>query len=219
MKVRYRGCDSFCRNLIFLFGGELMNRGVRYFLFLLVAGGGSFLLVGRLAYPVLLSYPRLAQTMARFAYTEVTLMIFCTLFLWLFAIQWEMRKLSVVYVYLSASVYCFLLFVVLFTKAPSYHAVQLNPLRFFLWSEQSIREAVLNIGYFLPLGMMYAVKATKREFLLIAGSTILGIETLQYLFYLGTFDTSDIVLNLCGCWGGYLLYQKFHPRFVNNYQT
>ena len=162
---------------------------------LLIAVGISGLLIHFIALPVLAGYPRIAQTMERFVYTELVLISFLALVIWLFYLQWSLGKLSVVYLYLFFSVYLFLLFVVLFTKAPCYQAL------------------ILNVCYFIPLGLLYGMKARYREFVIVALLTIVGIEMIQFVFYLGTFAISDIFLNFIGCLLGYHLYQPLHEHF------
>ena len=101
--------------------------------------------------------------------------------------------------------YLFLLFVVLFTKAPEYHQVSWALFDFISSDKKVLMEALLNLGYFIPLGALYAMKASYVEFTIIALLTILGIETIQYVFYIGTFALSDILLNYIGCAIGYKL--------------
>nr|WP_324252668.1 VanZ family protein [Enterococcus faecium] len=123
------------------------------------------------------------------------------------------KKLSIVYLYLFFSVYLFLLFVVLFTKAPRYQALILNPIDFLMGGRLSWLEALLNVCYFIPLGLLYGMKARYREFVIVALLTIVGIEMIQFVFYLGTFAISDIFLNFIGCLLGYHLYQPLHEHF------
>lgn len=196
----------------FLKGSGLV-RLIKIVLTLLAALGISGGLVHFVALPVLEGYPRIAQTMARFAYTESVLILFLAAVSWLFYLQWSLGKMSIVYLYLFFSVYLFLLFVVLFTKAPRYHQLNLNPFDFIWGGSLSWIEAVLNVAYFLPLGLLYGMKAGFWEFVLVSLLTILGIETIQYVFYLGTFAVSDILLNFLGCFLGYRLYQPLHEHF------
>ena len=171
----------------------------------------GILVIQEIAYPTLLQYDRLAHVMNRFDYTKETLTIFVTLSIWLLYLQIHRRKLSMIYLYLFYSVYLFLLFVVLFTKAPEYHQVSLDLFDFISEDKKTIMEALLNVGYFIPLGALYAVKANYLELVVIALLTILGIETIQYAFYIGTFALSDILLNFIGCVIGYEL-SKFLQR-------
>lgn len=156
------------------------------------------------AYPVLLDYPRFENVIERFAYTKESLILFLFLSFWLFYLQLEFRHFSSLYIYLFYSVYLFLLFVVLFTKAEEYHSFDSSILGFFGKDKKTLLQAILNILYFIPLGGIYAVRAKWYEFPIIAFLTILGIETIQYVFYVGTFAYDDILLNLIGCFIGYI---------------
>lgn len=118
-----------------------------------------------------------------------------------------------VYAYLVYSVYLLLLFIVLFTKAATYHAISLNPFDFLTNNPRILSEAFLNIVYFIPLGVLYGLKANWRQTCAIALITILGIETLQYAFYLGTFAISDILLNFSGCLLGFKLQAMLETHF------
>jgi glycopeptide antibiotics resistance protein len=163
----------------------------------------SYGVVHWIAFPTLEHHPKLAGAMSRYEYTEQTLIVFLSLSIWLFYFQYSRRKISVVYLYLVYSVYLFLLFVVLFAKASHYRAFILYPFDFIVKDKRTILEAILNVLYFIPLGGLYGLKARFSEFLFVSLLTILGIETLQYVFYVGTFATSDILLNWLGCLIGY----------------
>ncbi len=158
------------------------------------------------AYPVLLDYPRFESVIRRFAYTKETLMFFLILSLWLFYLQLEFRRFSAIYLYLFYSVYLFLLFVVLFTKAEEYHAFDPKLWSFLVRDRKILLQAILNVLYFIPLGALFAVKANWIEFPIVSILIILGIETIQYVFHVGTFSLSDILLNFIGCTIGYLSY-------------
>jgi glycopeptide antibiotics resistance protein len=172
--------------------------------------GGSIILAGIvslligygvirwIAFPTLMHYPKLAVAMSRYAYTEWTLIAFLSVSLCLFYLQIIYGKISVIYLYLVYSVYLFLLFIVLFAKASHYRAFILNPFDFLVLDCRVITEAALNLIFFIPLGGLYAVKARFWEFLVVSLLTIIGIETIQFVFYIGTFAVSDILLNWLG---------------------
>ncbi|MSD83744.1 VanZ family protein [Lactobacillus curvatus] len=151
--------------------------------------------------------------MARFPATTLFLILFLTLTLWFGWLQWDRRQLSPIYGYLVYSVYLLLLFIVLFTKASIYHAVSLNPFDFIQKNPRILLEAVLNVVYFIPLGGLYHLKASFVEMNVIALLTILGIEILQFAFYLGTFALSDILLNWIGCLIGFGLWTIAQGHF------
>ncbi|MDT2822158.1 VanZ family protein [Enterococcus devriesei] len=185
----------------------------------IIAGIGSLIvsygLVYYLVLPTLFNYPRLERMTQRFEYTDEALWLFIFLSLWLFYWQWEQRKLWSVYLYLFYSCYLLLLFIMLFTKARAYHSFNLNPFELYLNNGQQISELILNVGYFIPLGCLYGFRASKVEAVVIALTTILGIETIQYVFYLGTFDIWDIITNFIGCVIGYQLCGLIKRRMTN----
>lgn len=175
---------------------------------LIIATGMISLMVGYaiihwVAFPTLIHYPKLAGAMSRYQYTEWTLIGFLSSSLWLFYLQVLYRKISVIYLYLVYSVYLFLLFVVLFAKASHYRAFIADPFDFFVRDRRVLTEAALNMLFFIPLGGLYAVKARFWEFLVVSLLTIIGIETIQFVFYTGTFAVSDILLNWLGCFVGF----------------
>ncbi|GCF93306.1 hypothetical protein NRIC_11970 [Enterococcus florum] len=180
----------------------------------IVSGIASYVVIYFLALPTLTRYPRLAGVMERFAFTDEALWLFLFLSLWLFYVQWERRRLSVVYLYLFYSVYGLLLFIVLFTKAQQYHSLNVNPFEMPLRTGTQAAEFLLNVVYFIPLGILYGIRASWKEAVFLSIATILGVETLQYVFYLGTFDIWDIFTNLAGCGLGYLMCAKMKVRFV-----
>lgn len=180
---------------------------------LLVSLGLSWGLIDFVAFPILMEYPRIARVTERFSYTEAVLIFFFALTLWLFYLQWIRREVWTIYVYLVYSVYILLLFVVLFTKARTYQALILNPFDFLEGGFKSWAEALMNVLYFIPLGVLYGMKAERWEFIVIALLTIFGIETIQYVFYIGTFAVSDILLNFGGCWIGFTCCEGFRQHF------
>lgn len=184
----------------------------------IIAGIVSFILSYGMVYylvmPTLQNYPRLARMAQRFEYTDEALWVFIFLSLWLFYWQWEQRRLWNIYLYLFYSCYFLLLFIMLFTKARAYHSFNMNPFELFLNNEQQVVELLLNIGYFIPLGCLYGLRAKPLEAAVIALITIIGIETIQYVFYIGTFDIWDIITNFTGCIIGYLFSLQNKKRIV-----
>lgn len=196
-----------------------MFRLLRLTAYFLISIISSVIVIHYLAYPTLVSYPRLHHAMDRFAYTQETLLFFFFLSAFLFFLQWEYRYFSAIYLYLVYSIYLFLLFVVLFGKASNYHSYSFDLFDFVVRDKRTVMEAILNTLYFVPLGGLYAFKAKPWEFVLIAFFTILGIETLQYAFYVGTFAFSDILLNFIGCTIGYTLVKWLGYRRIQYPKT
>ena len=184
----------------------------------IIAGIISFVLSYGMVYylvmPTLQNYPRLSSMAQRFEFTDEVLWAFIFLSLWLFYWQWEQRKLWNIYMYLFYSCYFLLLFIMLFTKARAYHSFNLNPFELYLNNGQQITELILNTGYFIPLGCLYGMRAKPLEAAVIALVTIIGIETIQYVFYIGTFDIWDIITNFTGCVIGYLMCIQIKKRMV-----
>lgn len=166
----------------------------------------SYLLVYLLVVPTLQNYPRLYWMANRSEYTDKLLWLFIFLSLWLFYWQWEQKKFWNIYIFLFYSGYFVILFIMLFTKAQTYHAFNLNPFNISLNSRRQLAEFVLNICYFVPLGCLYGIYTKLFEAVIIALVTILGIEIIQYIYYLGVFDILDILANVLGCLIGYYLY-------------
>ena len=140
----------------------------------------SYATITWLIMPVLTRYQSLARLINHFDYTALTLILLLTLIIWLFGIQYHLKHFSVIYLYLAFSVYLLLLFMVLFTKTTDFQAISLN-----------------------PLGGLYCINTDFKQFVIVSLVTLLGIETIQFIFYLGTFAISDIILNFLGCLIGY----------------
>ncbi|KRM23358.1 VanZ family protein [Latilactobacillus graminis] len=190
-----------------------MRKTIEYVLTGIIAYLISHYFVRHIVLPTLYNYPRLTRVMARFPATTVFLILFLTLTFWLGWVQWNRRQISPIYGYLVYSVYLLLLFIVLFTKADVYHAISLNPFDFIQPDRKILLEALLNVLYFIPLGGLYHLRASFLETNIIAFLTILGIETLQFAFYLGTFAISDLLLNWLGCLVGFGLWSLAQHHF------
>lgn len=194
---------------------EFIWKAIKHTGMLLISAVLSYLSVQILMAEIITRSARLERVMARFDFTEILLMLAMTLALWLFYLQWTKRVLWPIYWYLAYSLYACLLFVMLFTKADTFHGVSLNPLDFLSW-HPGVLEFLLNLVAFIPLGAWYGVRARPWEFVVLVLVTILGIETMQYVFYLGVFAVSDILANLLGCVLGYGVYYKLRPYFVGD---
>ncbi|MGF1983217.1 VanZ family protein [Lactococcus taiwanensis] len=180
-----------------------MRKYMIYLSSLLVTFSLSYATITWLIMPVLTRYPNLLKVIDHFDHTALTLILLLTLIVWLFGIQYHLKRFSVIYLYLAFSVYALLLFMVLFTKTPDFQAISLNPFDFIKTDTRTIQEAVLNILYFIPLGGFYGINTDFKQFVIVSLVTLLGIETIQFVFYLGTFAISDILLNFLGCLIGF----------------
>ena len=174
----------------------------------------SYATITWLIMPVLTRYQSLARLINHFDYTALTLILLLTLIIWLFGIQYHLKHFSVIYLYLAFSVYLLLLFMVLFTKTTDFQAISLNPFDFIKADTRTIQEAVLNIIYFIPLGGLYCINTDFKQFVIVSLVTLLGIETIQFVFYLGTFAISDILLNFLGCLIGYYCCWEIKRRLI-----
>ena len=190
----------------------LVRRFIYYFLAVVLSAVGAYVLIVKLAMPTFSHYERLESVIERFAYTSEVLLAFVFLSIFLLAVQLERRKMSMIYLYLFYEVYLLLLFVVLFAKAQSYHSFSLDPLDSVFGTGYQWRESLLNIIYFIPLGALFSFKTRTLEFTAISLLTIVGIETIQYVFYVGTFALSDIILNFIGCVVGHFLWLLLQKR-------
>lgn len=188
-------------------------RAIRIVISFFAAAAISWLVTYQIAFPTLLHYARIRTVIQRFSHTDEVIWLILTLMVWLFYVQWLYGKLSVIYCYWSFSVYLLLLFIVLFTKAPKYHSIGLDPFDFLVWNRRVLSEALLNFAFFIPLGLIYGIVAKRWEFIVIALGSILAIETLQYVFYLGTFALSDILLNFAGCFVGFWICPRLKQHF------
>ncbi|EOT39651.1 VanZ family protein [Enterococcus columbae] len=193
-----------------------MKNTIKWFLAGIASIVLAYLLISELAYPVLMKYHHLATAMNRFAYTKLFLEIYAALSLFFLYVQWLKGKFSAIYLYLFYSVYLFLLFIVLFGKARNYHSYSLEPWDFLVWNRTTLTEALLNVIYFIPLGVLFRLGSKWWEFFLISFLVILGVETIQYVFSIGTFAVSDILLNLFGCSIGAIFYQLLSNRMAEN---
>lgn len=184
-----------------------MNKILKYCLAGIISVLVAYVLIDQLAYPVLMKYHHLATAMNRFNYMKLFLEIYAAMSLFFLYVQLLRKKFSPIYLYLFYSVYLFLLFIVLFGKARNYHSYSLVPWDFLVWDRTTLTEALLNVIYFIPLGVLFSFASKWWEFLVVSFLVILGIETIQYVFSIGTFAVSDILLNLFGCILGSIFYR------------
>ena len=79
-------------------------------------------------------------------------------------------------------------------------------------NSDKIREVIMNIAFFIPIGFLYCLIDTKkinyRKWPIIAFSAALSvlIEIAQFVFKLGMVETDDVIHNTIGCCVGILLY-------------
>ncbi len=104
-------------------------------------------------------------------------------------------------------------------KADNYRPVNLELFRTIklqircLPSNWSVTNLVGNVILFVPFGILFptAFKRLSNFFIVffVGLFAIFAIETSQYIWYLGTFDVDDILLNAIGLVIGYIFWAVF----------
>lgn len=180
---------------------------------------GSYLMLYKLALPTLYVHHRLAEIMGRFSGTEGLMWFGLTTVIWLFILQMKARRFSILYIYFCYTIYLILLFVTLFTKVTDDRAMNLYLFDLRQGVSNGYKDALFNLVYFIPLGILYGFNVNRKQLFILAFVTILAVETSQYLFYLGTFSTNDILLNVTGCWIGFEILQRIKKYIGEKNQT
>ena len=122
---------------------------------------------------------------------------------------------------------CFVFWRMFYYAYGNIHRVQLSEMKYNLIPFKSIAEMIIsdrygfvawaynlfgNIVIFIPVGLLvqFIISGKKRIYktFLISFVIILFAEVMQLILRLGVFDVDDIVLNLAGCWIGYLIHKK-----------
>lgn len=69
-----------------------------------------------------------------------------------------------------------------------------------------------NIGVFMPYGLLlpYLFRSAKRygNFLLYFGCPLVGLELMQMLLRVGSFDVDDVILNVLGASISFVLFMS-----------
>lgn len=122
-----------------------------------------------------------------------------------------LKKLLIV----DYALYFSILFFALFLKSPNsgVYGLALNPFGFLFDLLESPFEVIVNVLLFIPLGILFSLLSIsfKRTFL----SSLLLIviaEVTQFVFKLGFFDLSDVILNLLGVILGYQLLDFLYKK-------
>jgi glycopeptide antibiotics resistance protein len=70
-----------------------------------------------------------------------------------------------------------------------------------------------NVGVFMPYGLLlpylFPLAMRYRMFLLLFGCPLLGLELLQMLLRVGSFDVDDVILNVLGASIAFILIRAF----------
>ncbi|WP_432663354.1 VanZ family protein [Wukongibacter baidiensis] len=100
------------------------------------------------------------------------------------------------------------------SNVPQYNLIPFRTIiNFVIYFESNNLEVVLynilgNIIVFIPLGFLISTILRRKKKTLIVMTTslllILCAETMQLVLRVGVFDVDDIILNLIGCYLGYI---------------
>lgn len=100
--------------------------------------------------------------------------------------------------------------------------VNLNPFSGIFTGKTDLLESVLNILIFLPPGVYIGILYRKYSFvkkLLLIFSITLVIESAQYLFKIGAFDTTDLLTNTLGGLIGLTIFQYIDSLYTDSLKT
>lgn len=174
----------------------------------------SFASIHYVFMPLVRNYPQIFDVLKRFEFIELTLI--CLLFSILFPGWLQIMKSTIykTFIFYFYSLYSIFLFMMLFCKIKYHHQIVLIPFEFFRFNIRHIMEAALNLIYFVPLGILYRNFLCWKNLLFIGIIFIVGIETMQYLLFIGAFQTEDIIMNLSGIIIGALIVEKYMKRFT-----
>jgi len=164
-------------------------------------------------FPVIYRYPKIYNLLNRFRFSFPLIVIFLFLLILFGWIQSHRKKISIYYLSLIYPVYLLSLIVLLFAKNGYMSGIQLNPLTGWLY-HGGVSETLFNVIGFIPLGAIYFL-ASKKQTLIISIITVLGIETAQYIFNVGTFSTLDIITNVIGIMIGRYLLDYFRNKGIH----
>lgn len=130
------------------------------------------------------------------------------------------KKIDTVMLVGMGILYFGVLVVLLFGRQSIEATVNFNLASIFDFSPANIVYNLFNYVFFIPLGYLVLLFASKRrwsQLSIISGVIlfIVGIEVLQLLSLRGIFDIVDIILNTIGVMSGYYLSQRFElKRFI-----
>ena len=102
--------------------------------------------------------------------------------------------------------------------------VNLVPFREYLISHGKIdfAENILNAVIFIPLGVYTGVLFTRWRFVnkfFFFFLTSLSIEGLQFIFKIGAFDITDVIINISGGIIGLLIFEGIKKIFNNSFKV
>ena len=92
----------------------------------------------------------------------------------------------------------------------NYQARSLNLIPFVTLGQTGLSETVSNFVTFIPFGLLLSLnfkKAALWRLLIIIFIFSVAVETIQFIFAIGTTDATDVVTNTLGGLAGLLLYR------------
>lgn len=128
------------------------------------------------------------------------------------------KKISKVILYLWMFPYFIIFVCVLFCRHSYESFFVMNPavgLVGMVSDWEMLLQCLLNALIFIPIGYFFRKRGT-RTTLVLSSVLALLIETIQYVFKLGFFDTFDCLLYILGICLGKNVFQKISSRYMNN---
>lgn len=115
----------------------------------------------------------------------------------------RISKINVIILYI---LYFLSLFYLLFLKNIGLRGVNVDIIKFIIDSlTVDALVPMFNVLMFIPFGSLFKFSFKKIGIFLIL---VFGVECIQYIFYLGIFDTGDIFTNVIGFILGNILYDS-----------
>lgn len=138
------------------------------------------------------------------------IVLIISVFITLTLIQLKRRRFNLYFIYVSYSLYFVTMIFFLFFKSVGSYGYYIGiTILIDELKEGKIVEALFNILYFVPLGMLLT-RLKRSVFFLVSLLGLFLIEISQYSLELGYFDTNDILLNFLGLYLGRFLWLQLN---------
>ncbi|WP_439442597.1 VanZ family protein [Listeria aquatica] len=151
-------------------------------------------------------YFYLNQLMRNYSFIDYITIAITAALVYLAAVQIMSLELNLKLLVISYLIYFGCLFFLLFAKDSHTRGLSFDTFGFIKpFVEGNLRVITVgNVVAFIPIGfLMWKLKGYQA--LVLALGLITGVESMQYYFAVGYFDTGDIFLNVCGIMIGYLV--------------
>ncbi|MBC1520876.1 VanZ family protein [Listeria aquatica] len=151
-------------------------------------------------------YFYLNQLMRNYSFMDYITIAITAALVYLAAVQIMSLELNLKLLVISYLIYFGCLFFLLFAKDSHARGLSFDTFGFIKpFVEGNLRVITVgNVVAFIPTGfLMWKLKGYQA--LVLALGLITGVESMQYYFAVGYFDTGDIFLNVCGIMIGYLV--------------